>query len=34
VAAVIADRDRAFRDYSQAPRDQQPNPDHVIRVEH
>jgi len=33
VAAVIAERDRAFRDYSQAPRDQQPNPDHVIRVE-
>jgi enoyl-CoA hydratase len=33
VAAVIAERDRAFEDYSQAPRDQQPNPDHVIRVE-
>ncbi|MFZ0041867.1 MAG: crotonase/enoyl-CoA hydratase family protein [Solirubrobacteraceae bacterium] len=33
VAAVIAERDRAFGDYSQAPRDQQPNPDHVIRVE-
>jgi enoyl-CoA hydratase len=33
VAAVIAERDGPFGDYSQAPRDQQPNPDHVIRVE-
>jgi enoyl-CoA hydratase/carnithine racemase len=33
VAAVIAERDGAFGDYSQAPRDQQPDPDHVIEVE-
>jgi enoyl-CoA hydratase len=33
VAAVIAERDGPFGDYSQAPRDQQPNPDHVIRVD-
>jgi enoyl-CoA hydratase len=33
VAAVIAERDGPFGDYSQAPPDQQPNPDHVIRVE-
>jgi enoyl-CoA hydratase len=30
VRAVIADRDRAFADYSQAPKDQQPDPRNVI----
>jgi enoyl-CoA hydratase len=30
VSAVAAQRDRGFADYSQAPRDQQPDPAHVI----
>jgi enoyl-CoA hydratase len=30
VSAVAAERDRGFADYSQAPRDEQPNPAHVI----
>ena len=30
VSAVAAERDRLFGDYSQAPRDEQPNPEHVI----
>ncbi len=30
VRAVIEDRDGLFGDYSQAPRDQQPDPSHVI----
>ena len=30
VAAVLEERDGAFEDYSQGPRDRQPNPDHVI----
>lgn len=30
VRAVIAERDRPFSDYSQAPRDEQPDPRHVI----
>ncbi|MDX6666699.1 MAG: enoyl-CoA hydratase [Solirubrobacteraceae bacterium] len=30
VSAVAAERDRDFADYSQAPRDQQPDPSHVI----
>ena len=33
VGAVIAARDGAFGDYSQAPPDQQPDPRHVIEVE-
>ena len=33
VAAVIAERDRAFGDYSQAPPDQQPDPRNVIELE-
>ncbi len=33
VGAVIAARDGAFGDYSQAPPDQQPDPSHVIEVE-
>jgi enoyl-CoA hydratase len=32
VGAVIADRDRPFADYSQAPKDEQPDPAHVIVV--
>jgi enoyl-CoA hydratase len=32
VGAVIALRDRPFGDYSQAPRDEQPNPDNVVEV--
>ena len=31
VSAVAAERDRGFADYSQAPRDQQPDPAHVIK---
>jgi enoyl-CoA hydratase len=31
VSAVVADRDRFFRDYGQAPPERRPNPDHVIR---
>jgi enoyl-CoA hydratase len=30
VSAVVAERDRLFGDYSQAPPDEQPNPEHVI----
>jgi enoyl-CoA hydratase len=30
VSAVAAERDRLFSDYSAAPRDEQPNPEHVI----
>jgi enoyl-CoA hydratase len=30
VSAVAAERDRGFADYSQAPRDEQPDPAHVI----
>ena len=30
VAAAVARRDGPFGDYSQAPREQQPNPDHVV----
>lgn len=33
VAAVIAERDGPFGDYSQAPPDQQPDPSHVIEVD-
>jgi enoyl-CoA hydratase len=32
VRAMVAQRDGPFGDYSQAPEDEQPNPDHVIRV--
>lgn len=32
VRAAVAERDGGFGDYSQAPRDEQPNPDHVIHV--
>jgi len=32
VSAMVAERDRAFGDYSQAPRKHQPNPANVIRV--
>jgi len=32
VSAVVAKRDSSFGDYSQAPRDQQPNPAHVVRA--
>ncbi len=32
VRAVIAERDGLFGDYSQAPKDDQPDPSHVIRV--
>jgi enoyl-CoA hydratase len=32
VRAMVAQRDGPFGDYSQAPADEQPNPDHVIRV--
>lgn len=31
VPAAVAERDACFGDYSQAPADQKPNPDHVIR---
>jgi enoyl-CoA hydratase len=30
VSAVAAERDRLFADYSAAPPDEQPNPEHVI----
>ena len=30
VRTVVAERDRAFEDYSQAPRDQQPDPSNSI----
>jgi enoyl-CoA hydratase len=33
VQAVLAERDGFFGDYSQAPKDEQPDPSHVIRVE-
>jgi enoyl-CoA hydratase len=32
VRAVISDRDHVFGDYSQAPADEQPNPQHVIKL--
>jgi enoyl-CoA hydratase len=32
VRAAVAERDGPFGDYSQAPEDERPNPDHVIRV--
>jgi enoyl-CoA hydratase len=32
VRAMVTQRDGPFGDYSQAPADEQPNPDHVIRV--
>jgi enoyl-CoA hydratase len=32
VGAVVAERDRLFADYSQAPLDQQPDPSHIIEV--
>lgn len=32
VAAAVAERDRPFGDYSQAPRDQKPNPKNIIEV--
>jgi enoyl-CoA hydratase len=32
VRAVITERDRLFGDYSQAPKDEQPDPSHVIEV--
>lgn len=32
VRAAITQRDQAFGDYSQAPKDEQPNPDHVITI--
>jgi enoyl-CoA hydratase len=31
VRAVVAQRDGLFGDYSQAPKDEQPDPTHVIR---
>ena len=30
VKAAVTERDRPFGDYSQAPKSEQPNPDHVI----
>jgi enoyl-CoA hydratase len=32
VRAVVAERDGAFGDYSQAPKDEQPDPNNVIHV--
>ena len=34
VRAVITARDGPFRDYSQGPADEWPNPNHVIRIWH
>lgn len=32
VAAAVAERDGPFGDYSQAPRDQKPNPRHIVHA--